>query len=559
MSKNMEIQRKLLEIENEGKKINKKIVFNIVSVVLIAVLTIFCILYIHTKTNGIIIYDLYVGGQYIGSVENYENVRKALDLLTVDFYLESGKLYYFNDGLDYKIKTVSDIKQCLNVEQIKDNILKYGTVNIEEAYSLFMDNVFVATCKTKEDIDNAISDIEKYVENKYAGKYIHSIKLSNNIEISSQLYIKNEILSEKQLFDILKTKIGSTPYISGILYKAPPVSSVQQVSSISGEIIPVGIENENEHEKSILKEENEKTEDSISEETSETTIVDSSEETSIIPEDTTKEEVKNEDNIITGFGSLAASAVNEEIDYGINRSDNSSENLYKEFDYLPELSFYYSLYESEEVSIPHETEYQYTDKRFTWYSKKVSEGTNGSEKIIYEVTYRDNEIISKKEIGREIITEKVNEVILTGSVVQPSPGSVGKFMWPLILEEYPVITSQYGEQREEFDGDTYHFGVDIKVDLGTNVYASDGGTVIYAATSRSYGSMIIIEHKNGFTTRYAHLSEILCEIGDVVAMGDIIALSGNSGVSTAPHLHFEIRVDDIDVDPLNYLASYQLP
>ena len=91
-------------------------------------------------------------------------------------------------------------------------------------------------------------------------------------------------------------------------------------------------------------------------------------------------------------------------------------------------------------------------------------------------------------------------------------------------------------------------------DRGTPVYAADNGKVIVAEDSgNGYGSYIILDHQNGFKTLYGHNSQLLVSVGDVVGKGEKIALSGNTGNSTGPHLHFEVRVNDEKVDPTQYV------
>ncbi|MGE4549454.1 MAG: peptidoglycan DD-metalloendopeptidase family protein [Intestinibacillus sp.] len=99
-----------------------------------------------------------------------------------------------------------------------------------------------------------------------------------------------------------------------------------------------------------------------------------------------------------------------------------------------------------------------------------------------------------------------------------------------------------------------HKGIDIADSIGTPVMAADNGKVIYAGYSTSgYGKYIIVNHNNGMKTLYAHNSVLKVEVGDVVEKGQTIALSGNTGNSTGPHLHFEVLVDDVNVDPMKYI------
>ena len=95
-----------------------------------------------------------------------------------------------------------------------------------------------------------------------------------------------------------------------------------------------------------------------------------------------------------------------------------------------------------------------------------------------------------------------------------------------------------------------HYGVDFKVSIGTTVYAPADGVVTYASFMRGGGYTVILNHKDGYSTVYMHLSKFDVRKGDIVHLGQIIAKSGNTGYSTGPHLHYEIHVNGRAVDPL---------
>ena len=98
-----------------------------------------------------------------------------------------------------------------------------------------------------------------------------------------------------------------------------------------------------------------------------------------------------------------------------------------------------------------------------------------------------------------------------------------------------------------------HNGVDLACPTGTDVVAADGGTVTFAGYKGTFGYLVIIDHQNGMETYYAHNSELLVEEGDKVYQGYHIAEVGSTGRSTGPHCHFEIRVDGVPQDPMEYL------
>jgi murein DD-endopeptidase MepM/ murein hydrolase activator NlpD len=98
-----------------------------------------------------------------------------------------------------------------------------------------------------------------------------------------------------------------------------------------------------------------------------------------------------------------------------------------------------------------------------------------------------------------------------------------------------------------------HEGIDIAVGEGTPVRAAAAGTVIYAGWMGGYGNLVVVDHGNGLSTAYAHNSSLAASVGQSVAAGEVVSYSGNTGNSTGPHVHFEVRVNGSAVDPLSYL------
>ncbi|MCX7022580.1 MAG: M23 family metallopeptidase [bacterium] len=104
-------------------------------------------------------------------------------------------------------------------------------------------------------------------------------------------------------------------------------------------------------------------------------------------------------------------------------------------------------------------------------------------------------------------------------------------------------------------GDDKHAGIDLACDEGRQVSATAAGVVVFAGEDRHYGLKVVISHDSGYTTTYGHNSKLLVKVGDKVVRGQHIALSGNTGASTSPHLHYEIRRDDIPIDPTPFLEE----
>jgi murein DD-endopeptidase MepM/ murein hydrolase activator NlpD len=118
------------------------------------------------------------------------------------------------------------------------------------------------------------------------------------------------------------------------------------------------------------------------------------------------------------------------------------------------------------------------------------------------------------------------------------------------------ITSSFGNRLDPFLGRlALHAGIDFRAPTGTRILATAPGTVITAGKTGGYGNMVEIDHGNGITTRYAHLSTILVNAGDKITTGEAIARSGSTGRSTGPHLHYEVRLNGEAVDPMRFLTA----
>ena len=141
----------------------------------------------------------------------------------------------------------------------------------------------------------------------------------------------------------------------------------------------------------------------------------------------------------------------------------------------------------------------------------------------------------------------------------PAPTvATGSFMWPVPSSK--LVTSLYGNRMHPILGyERYHSGVDINGAAGAAIVAADGGTVILTSyDAGGYGNYLVISHGNGKTTLYAHMSSVAVSTGTVVNKGQTIGYVGSTGLSTGPHLHFEITINGGRVDPLGYFSGYSI-
>lgn len=153
--------------------------------------------------------------------------------------------------------------------------------------------------------------------------------------------------------------------------------------------------------------------------------------------------------------------------------------------------------------------------------------------------------------------EKVEREILTLSIASVGSEYIGGIMaWP--VPGYTRITSYYGMREHPITG-VYklHSGVDIAAPRGTSFIAANDGIVTKAEYNVAYGNMVIVDHGGGISTLYAHGDEISVEVGQAVKRGDEVLKVGTTGYSTGYHAHFEVRINGVTVEPLDYITSYE--
>lgn len=183
-----------------------------------------------------------------------------------------------------------------------------------------------------------------------------------------------------------------------------------------------------------------------------------------------------------------------------------------------------------------------------WYTtdmKTLQEPSAGHRKVVAVVSFENNKEVDREILKEEVTYQAVPKIVERGTKVPPTyikPISGGR------------LTSNFGKRSAPKRGaSTNHKGTDWAIPTGTAVVASSGGTVAKAGWGSGYGYVVYINHPDGRQTRYGHLSKVLVSPGQKVSQGQKIALSGNTGVSTGPHLHFEILINGKQVNALKYL------
>ena len=203
-----------------------------------------------------------------------------------------------------------------------------------------------------------------------------------------------------------------------------------------------------------------------------------------------------------------------------------------------EQNYYEEIYDADVIYVDNNDWY-------TTQTKVLQQPSAGFRKVVADVSYLNDKEVSREILKEEIVMEAVPKIVERGTKTPPSyikPISGGR------------LSSSFGRRSAPKKGaSTYHKGIDWAVPTGTAVFASCGGTVAKAGWGSGYGYVVYINHEDGSQTRYGHLSKVLVKVGETVKQGERIALSGNTGVSTGPHLHFEILMNGSQVNPAKYI------
>ena len=172
--------------------------------------------------------------------------------------------------------------------------------------------------------------------------------------------------------------------------------------------------------------------------------------------------------------------------------------------------------------------------------------------------------VAREEAERriaEISRQEMGKANANGTGAYTKDGKVydtskykGKFMWP--VSTGGVITDEFGYRDAPTAGaSTYHQGLDIGCDYGTDIVAAEAGTVVMSCYNGGGGNMVMISHGGGICTVYMHNSQLCVNVGDKVVKGQVIAKAGSTGVSTGPHCHFGVSIDGTYVNPHDFLGQ----
>ena len=495
--------------------------------------------------------NVYLDGEYIGAIKDPANVeallldarlqlakeQKEMILAEVDCYYTPVEEMFSKSMSEHELydKLYNHLKNA-SVDIQRAYLMKIGTYTV---YLNTIEDVYKVLDLAKEKFDpenrfqvNIIADDEREI-NMYTAELISSHVQVQDIETVG---IR---VSEIQLRDVLETDEPQTQETE------EPVADEPE-EEVQEEEIPEPLAPEEDGLKGMAF--GEKVE--ISEAYVSKSLITSPEEAA---DQITKESEKNEIYVVQSGDTLSTIAnghglyVKDVLALNSGLTERTMLQIGDEIIITvpqPELTIMtieQSTYEEEYFA---EVEYVYNDNWYTTKSVVLQEQEAGYHEVTALITKRNGTEESREMIDEVVLKEPVKKIVEVGT--QPPP----TYIKPLSGGRQ---TSGFGRRKAPTKGaSTNHRAIDWATPTGTAIWASSGGTVSVAGWQSGYGYVVYINHPDGNQTRYGHLSKILVSPGQKVKQGQKIALSGNTGRSTGPHLHFELRVNGTPVNPYNY-------
>lgn len=199
-------------------------------------------------------------------------------------------------------------------------------------------------------------------------------------------------------------------------------------------------------------------------------------------------------------------------------------------------------------TIPAPVRVQSDNNLWRGQERVLERGKPGEKEVVYDISERNGVQIRREVLTEKVISQPETRVVSRGTkqmLASREGMGAGRLGWPVRGR----ITSPFGIRRGGF-----HTGIDLAGGTGDPVFASESGRVSFSGWLGNYGRRVVIDHGEGLSTSYSHLSSNKVKAGDQVDRGDLIGLIGSTGRSTGPHLHFEVLTNGYFRNPINYLS-----
>ena len=240
--------------------------------------------------------------------------------------------------------------------------------------------------------------------------------------------------------------------------------------------------------------------------------------------------------------------INKENISLVNKIDDLNDKVDELNDYTENISFRYNnVYKALfglSDNLDSEHIYEISDNKYSNIYK------DRYHQVIYN-TYKHSDAIGQKLSSLSVSLDSINSLVNQKGLISKSIPTLS----PIHKDDINYISDRFGRRFHPILHKWQeHKGLDMSCSRNTPVYASANGVVTKAIYSAGYGRLIVIDHGFGYVTKYAHLEKYLVKKGQVVTRGEEIALSGNSGRSTGPHLHYEVLFNKKNINPINFIS-----
>ncbi len=490
------------------------------------------------ESTGDNIFTVYLNGTQVGTVGNPEQVDACLIAARKKLAGTSDELVLADSEISYTGAEVlwGAIDDASVITSNMTSVLK-GSVKetLNRSYTVKINEYTVNLSSSEEVLALLQASINKYDS---GNEYYVDLVLDGDRELNvltTQIYSASEQKEEEQAAEEVMTSVGINAELDAMFAEVEPAVEKDFAdyelglrSLQFGDTVEVVESYLQEYEITSLSQAieevtKEQEKEQIYEVVSGDTLSQIAEKNEIPLTDliAMNETIENENSMIRVGDELIVTVPEPEL------SVERTEEVYYEEDYEADII------------------YVDNDDWYTTQTQTLQEPSAGHRIVVANVSYRNNEEIDRDILKEEITYEAVPKIVERGTKIPPTyikPISGGR------------QSSGFGRRRAPTRGaSTYHKGVDWATPVGTAVMASSAGTVAKAGWGSGYGYVVYINHGDGRQTRYGHLSKVLVSPGQTVSQGQKIALSGNTGVSTGPHVHFEILINGTQVNPLSYL------
>ncbi len=485
------------------------------------------------------IFTVVLNDVVVGTVESRDDAYKALRMARKAISNSTEELTLATANIAIKGDNVlwGEVESAASVAKKMEDVLNSSKKNtLNRAYSIKINEFSVNLASIEEVMTLLKTSISKYdTENQYDVQLVLDSSREVNV-LMPQVMSKEEVQRVEEIAQTSMPEAGFFAAVTDVVNAATPLAYDKDFSDYKLGLQSIEFKDKVEIVESYLPSE---------ELTDLSTAID----------DVTKDKETNQIYEVKSGDTL--SLIASKYDLTVADLIAMNESLEDEFTRIrpedeiivtvpePELSVNYVIEQYYEEDYEAPIEYVDNNNWYTTQSKVLQEPSAGHRKVVALVSYTDEGEVSREIEKEEVTYQAVPKIVERGTIVPPTyikPISGGR------------LTSGFGKRNRPTKGaSSYHKGVDWATPTGTAVVASSSGVVTRAGWGSGYGYCVYIRHPDGRETRYGHLSKVLVSVGQTVSQGQKIALSGNTGVSTGPHLHFEILVNGSQVNPLNYL------